>query len=122
MRATRWTGVRSRSLIAVDDADLGADELKIPGDGVQRAAEIPGRVDQRGSVHNRWPDGPSCAQSVDDLGIDRSLDRSLETLLKHGGELAFDEQAVLVASPLIPAHLPKAESGLVGEIAQASLR
>src|SRR5882724_11183284 len=108
-------------MVAVDHADLGAQELKIPGNRVKRASEIPGRVDQRGSVDNRWPDGAASTQPVDNLGIDGSLDRSLETLLKHAGKLTFDEHAILVARPLIPTHLSGAEPGLVGEIGKRLL-
>ena len=54
---------------------------------------------------NRWPDGAASTQPVDDLGINRSLDRSLETLFKHGRELTLDERAILGRCSLIPRFL-----------------
>src|SRR4029077_9299937 len=83
-----------------------------------RTTEIPGRVNQGGSIDNRWSDGSASAQSVDDLGIDGSLDWRLKALLKYGRKLALYEHAILLASPLIPTHLPKTKARLVRKMRQ----
>jgi hypothetical protein len=43
--------------VAINHADLGPYELKIPCDGVERAAKVPRSVHQGGYVNDRGPDG-----------------------------------------------------------------
>jgi hypothetical protein len=84
-------------MIAVDDANLGAAELKIP-----TVIQIPSRVDLGGVVHDERLDSSLGSQFVDDSGVNSTFNWSLKTLFYYRWELAFDEHAILVARLLIP--------------------
>ena len=76
-------------MIAVDDANLGADELKIPRHGIQRRPQIPSRVDQGGVVHDERLDGSLRPQFVDDFGVNGTFNWSLDTATSNPSKTAF---------------------------------